>query len=93
MPLLFDMFAEAGRNPTMAKILDEHSRGMLELLADLLRHGQERGEIDPAIDPERVVPILISIFDGSKILAIRRPDIGPAGYADAAVSGPRACGM
>lgn len=81
-PLLFDMFAEAGRNPTMAGILKEHSRRMLTLLIDLLRDGQGRGEIDPTIDPEQVAPVLISIIDGSKTLALRSPNLKPEAYVE-----------
>jgi TetR/AcrR family transcriptional repressor of uid operon len=75
--MVFDIFAEACRNPTVAKILEEHSRGMLGLLANLLRHGQARGEIDPTIDPEQVAPVLISILDGSKTLVLRNPHVHP----------------
>ena len=81
-PLLFEMFAEAGRNPVMAKLLAEHSRGMLKLLADLLRHGQARGDIDPAIEPEPVAAVLISILDGSKTLALRKPHITPGDHVE-----------
>jgi TetR/AcrR family transcriptional repressor of uid operon len=80
--LLFDMFAEAGRNPTMAKILGEHSHGMQTLLVDLLRRGQERGEVDPSLDPELVAPVLISIVDGSKTLALRNPHLPPRSYGE-----------
>jgi TetR/AcrR family transcriptional regulator, repressor for uid operon len=75
--MVFDIFAEACRNPTVAKIVNEHSRGMLGLLANLLRHGQARGEIDPTIDPEQVAPVLISILDGSKTLVLRNPHVHP----------------
>jgi TetR/AcrR family transcriptional repressor of uid operon len=78
--LLFDIFAEAGRNPTMAKILGEHSHGMQALLVDLLRRGQERGEVDPSLDPEVVAPVLISLVDGAKTLALRNPHLVPRSY-------------
>jgi TetR/AcrR family transcriptional regulator, repressor for uid operon len=81
-PMVFDIFAEASRNPTVAQILDGHTRGIRKLLADLLRHGQARGEIDQAIDPEQVAPVLISILDGSKTLALRNPKIPPRNHVE-----------
>lgn len=81
-PLLFDMFAEASRHPTMAKILGVHSRGMQALLVDLLRRGQERGEIDPSLDPALVAPVLISLVDGAKTLALRNPHLAPRRYGE-----------
>lgn len=73
-PLLFDMLAEAGRSPATAKALGEHSRRMQTILVTLLHRGQERGEIDPALAPEAVAPVLISLIDGAKALALRNPE-------------------
>jgi len=81
-PLLFDMFAEASRNPAMAKGLGEHSHGMQALLVDLLRRGQERGEVDPSLDPEVVAPVLVSLVDGLKTLALRNPNLAPSSYGE-----------
>jgi AcrR family transcriptional regulator len=74
-PLALDMFAEARRNLALADILQEHSRGMRGLLADLLRKGQARGEVDPDLDPESAATILISLTDGTKTLGIRNPKL------------------
>jgi len=79
-PLLFDMFAEAGRNPTMANILGKHSREMQALLVDLLRLGQDRGEIDRSLDPELIAPVFISLVDGSKALALRDTRLSTRSY-------------
>lgn len=80
--LLFDMFAEAGRNPTMARILGEHSHGMQALLVDLLRRGQERGEVDPSLDAGVVAPVLVSLVDGVKTLTLRNPHLPPRSYRE-----------
>ncbi len=71
--LVLDMFAEAGRNPAMAEVLQEHTRGMRRLLADFLRKGQARGQIDPSLDAETAAAVLIGVIDGSKIMAVREP--------------------
>ena len=76
-PLLLEMLAEAGREPAMAKVVRDISRAMRDLLADLLRKGQTRNEIDPGLDPEIAAALLMSVIDGSKTLGIRAPDLDP----------------
>lgn len=71
--LILDMFAEAGRNPAMAEVLQEHTRGMRRLLAGFLREGQARGRIDPSLDAETAAAVLIGVIDGSKTMAVRDP--------------------
>jgi hypothetical protein len=63
-PLLLEMLTEAGRNPALATILREHSRGMRTLLADLIRKGQVAQQIDPGLDADLVASVLISVIDG-----------------------------
>lgn len=73
--LLLDMLAEAGRNTALGRILREHSQSMRALLADFLRKGQERGEIDRGLDPESAAATLISVIDAARILTIRDPKL------------------
>jgi TetR/AcrR family transcriptional regulator, repressor for uid operon len=73
--VFFDVLAEAGRNPTMAKILQDLSRRMRELLAAVLRNGQARGQVDPDLDAEMAAAILMAVVDGSKMLAMRHPKL------------------
>ena len=70
-PLLFDMLTEATRSPAMGEIVREHSRAIWTLLAEVLRKGQAKGQVDPSLDPALTAAVLVSIIDGSKILAIR----------------------
>ncbi len=72
-PLSFELLAEAGRNPAIAKIFHDNSRGMRNLLAELLRKGQATGEIDLALDPDSTAVVLFSVIDGAKTLTIRDP--------------------
>ena len=76
--LVLDMLAEAGRNPSVAKLVQEHSRGMQRLLADVLRGGQRRGEIDPSLDAGAAAAILTGVIDGFVITAVRNPSLDPA---------------
>ena len=73
--LVLDMLAEAGRNPALAKVLQDHSRGMQQLLADFLREGQAQGRIDPSFDARMAAAVLIGVIDGSKVMAVRDPSL------------------
>jgi hypothetical protein len=44
-------------------------------VADLLRKGQARSEVDPDLDPESTATILISLIDGTKTLGVRNPKL------------------
>ena len=74
-PLLLEALAEANRSPTMAKALQDHTKGVHLLLADLLEKGQAVGAIDPALDRNMTASLIISIIDGSKTLCLRDPKL------------------
>jgi hypothetical protein len=76
------MLAEAGRNPAMAAILQQHSGQLFSLLADYLRDGQRRGQIDRTLDADLAAAILVSVMDGFKTLAIRDPALDMAATVD-----------
>jgi hypothetical protein len=48
---------------------------MRNLLADLIRKGQEAGEVDASLDADLVAAILISVVDGSRIQEVRDPKL------------------
>lgn len=73
--MLFEIFAEADRNPAMAGVIRKHSRGMLTLISDLVRKGQQTGEIDSALDADAVATVLLSVIDGSKMIGFRDPKL------------------
>jgi TetR/AcrR family transcriptional regulator, repressor for uid operon len=72
---IFDMLAEAFRNPAIAEIVREHSRALRTLLAKFLREGQERGQVDGTFDADLTAAIIISVIDGAKALTIRDPEL------------------
>lgn len=80
--LLLDMLTESARNPAMAAILREHSRQLRTLLADFLRDGQKRRQVDPTFDADLAAAILMSIFDGAHTLTIRDPELDTAASVD-----------
>lgn len=75
--LLMEALAEANRSPSMAKALQDHTKGVHSLLADLLEKGQVAGAIDPTLDRQITASLLISIIDGSKTLCLRDPTLDP----------------
>jgi TetR/AcrR family transcriptional repressor of uid operon len=80
--VLLDVLAEAARNPEIAKTLQETSEDMRQMLAEFLRRGQARGQIDPDLDADMASALLISMIDSSKTLLIRAPTIDPRRSAD-----------
>ena len=76
--LVLDMLAEAGRNPAIARLVQEHSRGVQQLLAKVLRSGQVRSEIDPSLDADAAAAILTGLIDSFVITTVRNPALDPA---------------
>ena len=56
--------AEAARNPRVAAIVRRHDESVTGALADLLRRGQERGEIAPTIEPRLTAELISAMIDG-----------------------------
>ena len=73
--LVFDMLADADRNPEIATILREHSARMQAMLAEVLHKGQGRGGIDPGLDAMAAAAVLIALVDGVKMMAVRHPGL------------------
>ena len=65
--------AEACRNPSFARIVQDQGRGIRRLLVDFLAKAQQRGDVDPGLDPEATANILVAIVDGARALPIRNP--------------------
>ncbi len=80
--LLLDILGEAGRNPTIAGILRAQTQALRTLIADFLRDGQAKGQIDPALDPDLAATMLIAISDGTKSAMIRDATLDMDRYID-----------
>jgi TetR/AcrR family transcriptional regulator, repressor for uid operon len=76
--MTFDFLAEARRNPAIAHIMREHSRGMSSLVRDLIASAQSAGKIDPGLDPDTAAAIMISMMDLARLWAIRFPQLDRA---------------
>ncbi|TAI66486.1 TetR/AcrR family transcriptional regulator [Bradyrhizobium sp. Leo170] len=71
LALLFEVFAESARNPEIAKILRTYDLSRRGVMAEVLRHGQRRGEIDPKLDPEAGATAVIGLVDAAKAMTLR----------------------
>lgn len=69
--LSLEMVTEAGRNPAIAALLQEHSRKLRALLAEHLRLGQQRGQVDATLDVELAASVIMSVIDGTKSMPIK----------------------
>ena len=72
---IFDMLSESARNPRIGDILRERHQEVRLLVADLVRQGQERGQVDPDLDPDLAASILIATLDGARAMRIRDPKL------------------
>jgi AcrR family transcriptional regulator len=63
-PLIADVMAEAARDPLLARRFAEADRELRVRVAAIIRAGQERGEIDPTLDPGRVARLMPALIDG-----------------------------
>nr|WP_249156136.1 TetR/AcrR family transcriptional regulator [Bradyrhizobium japonicum] len=73
--LNLDGLAEAARNPEFAEIIERHTSAVRRMWSDFLRQAQDRGRVDPGLDPDATANILIALVDGSRAMPIRDPKL------------------
>jgi AcrR family transcriptional regulator len=73
--LVFEMIAEAGRNPQIAAMLIRHYQTMRDLLAAFLQDGQRRGQVDAHLDTDMAAAIMLAVINGVHGLTIRAPSL------------------
>lgn len=62
--LVAEVLAEAARDPILAARLAGTETPMRHALADMVREGQARGEVDPSLDVEQAVRVVVLALDG-----------------------------
>lgn len=81
-----EVWAEALRNP---KILESVRRGVdqpREILADLVKEAQQRGEVSSSFDPEGLAMVMIAVFQGFVLQQAWDPQIDSARFLGAVES-------
>jgi TetR/AcrR family transcriptional regulator, repressor for uid operon len=77
--LVFDMLAEAERNPAIADLLRERERALRPVLAAALSRAQESGQIDRSLDADLAGAVLLGLIDGAKAMMLRDPKLKNGG--------------
>lgn len=63
-PLFAEIYAEAMRNPTMKKILDDSMCEVTDVIGGALRNAVNSGEINPVLPLEQLLPIMMAMGHG-----------------------------
>lgn len=64
LTLSFEVAAESLRNPRMAEVVVREDAKAKAFIADLLRQGVKRGQVDPTLDVDSTTHWLMAICDG-----------------------------
>jgi TetR/AcrR family transcriptional regulator, repressor for uid operon len=67
--LCLEIWAEAARNPTFAKLCADFEQEVVKSLTDMLQQAQESGDIPPTVDARAVAVLISTLADG---LFVRR---------------------
>ncbi len=62
--LTLEVAAEAARNPAVKAAFDQSEAELCEQLSDALKTGQAAGHVDPELDRDSAVFLLVALFDG-----------------------------
>jgi AcrR family transcriptional regulator len=90
------LWAEIVRNPELLELGKHSFATMVADLTELVREGQQRGELQQALDAEAVAHVMISLLEGLTVQRAIDPDINTNKYLDSALqllaglSGPAA---
>ena len=78
--LAIQVWAEALRDPGLAKLVEEKYQQMREVFVALARRAIETGELPPGTDPEAVGPVLFATMPGYAVQRILLGAPEPASY-------------
>lgn len=83
--LWMELWARALRDPELAATRAELDGRWRRVIAEVVRYGQERGELGPA-DPEEFAVLLAALLDGMAVqIALRDAEVTPERVRDLAV--------
>lgn len=72
--LAFDVFAEAGRNPRVAKAVSSIYREVNQGLAALISEAQSKGQIPSSIDPSGAALTITALVEGLVVMGVSHDD-------------------
>ena len=65
--LFAEMRSESNRNATIRETVDSHKQEVAGMIAPLIEGAMARGEIDPPVDPQTLMAVLMSVGEGIAI--------------------------
>lgn len=68
-----DLFAEASRNPQVAKVVRSVVRAKSNGVADLIARSPEARQITPGLDPHEVAEMIFAVNDGTMMRSVLQP--------------------
>lgn len=68
-----DLFAEASRNPQVAKIVRNVAKSKTEGVAKLIARSPEARRLAPWLDPREIAEMIFAVNDGSMMRSVFRP--------------------
>jgi len=78
-----ELWGEAFRNPRIAGALSHDMDTVCNAFAEIIRVAQDRGDINPEVNPDSVARIMLSLFHGMVIQKSLDPAIDLKGYVEA----------
>lgn len=68
-----DLFAEASRNPQVAKVVRNVVKAKSDGVADLIARSPEARHITPGLDPHEVAAMIFAVNDGTMMRSVLQP--------------------
>jgi AcrR family transcriptional regulator len=82
--LFLEPITEAPRNETIRAMLQRNNARVRDHLISLIRESQARGEFNPALDPEAVARVMVSLYQGFVTQKLVDPDFDVLAYTQVA---------
>ncbi|MFQ5794970.1 MAG: TetR/AcrR family transcriptional regulator [Candidatus Bipolaricaulia bacterium] len=73
--LSVQLWAEALSNPPIMEMLRSNFDSVRGAFTEIIHQAQKRGDINPALDPDAVARVMISLFDGLLLQKGMDPDV------------------
>ena len=77
------LWAEAIRNPDVLELFEHNYKATRGELAEIVREGQERGEVRATLDPKAVAQVFISLLEGFVLQKALDPSVDSTNYLEA----------
>jgi AcrR family transcriptional regulator len=80
--LNLELIVEAPRNEHIREWLTRNLNDARARFVTLVRHAQDKGEIDPALDSESVAQVMVAVYHGFITQKLVNPDMDVVSYAN-----------